>query len=76
MEHEVGLAKVEVEVSEPWTVEGLQEYRGNLGLGLNSIQPPIVEKTSDKTAVITVRDYEEGRLRGILQTLEGVTVVS
>lgn len=74
MAHEVELAKVEIEVAEPWTVEALQEYRGNLGLGLGSIQPPLVEKTGDKTAVIIVRDYEEGRLNGILAELEGVTI--
>jgi len=76
MAHEVGLAKVEIEVSEPWTVEGLQEYRGNLGFGLGSTQTPLVEKTGDKTAVVIVRDYEEGRLRGLLAGLEGMTVVS
>jgi len=76
MEHEVGLAKVEIEVSEPWTVEALQEYRGNLEFGLRSTRTPLVEKTGDNTAIVIVRDYEEGRLRGILRTLEGVTVVS
>jgi|GEM_PF-6976138 len=76
MAHEVSLAKVEVEVTDPWTVEDLQEYRGNLGLGLRSIQPPLVEKTGDKTAIITVRDYEEGRLRGTLAELEGIKAVN